>query len=270
MNLKINKVISILSIILLVGCSTTGKVIDSELKLERKKTNDLVLNLDSLSQKKPSFFYAKMSTQFRDTNSSLKFKTSLRMVKDSAVNLLFTYAKIPVANSIISSDSLIIVNKKNKCFIHEDLGYIKETFGIDFVYQNLEELFLGLPIDFSLEQKYFQIHGSQNYVVSTHRKHKIKRNEKKVKEDIAVKYILDSTAKTLVGIKISSPSDSTEIDVTYLTRQIEKNYPLPKDVSIKIITPRNKIEVDLEYDKVAIDEPQPLILVIPEGYEQCQ
>ncbi len=270
MNLKVNKVISILSIILLVGCSTTGKVIDSELKLERKKTNDLVLSLDTLSQKKPSFFYAKMSTQFRDTNSSLKFKTSLRMVKDSAVNLLFTYAKIPVANSIISSDSLIIVNKKNKCFIHEDLGYIKETFGIDFVYQNLEELFLGLPIDFSFEQKYFQIHDSQNYVVSTHRKHKIKRNEKKVKEDIAVKYILDSSAKTLVGIKISSPSDSTEIEVGYLTRQIEKNYSLPKDVNIKITTPRNKIEVELEYDKVAIDEPQPLILVIPEGYEQCQ
>lgn len=270
MNLKINKVISILSLILLVGCSTTGKVIDFEQKLERKKTNDLVLNLDSLSQKRPSFFYAKMSTQFRDTNSSLKFKTSLRMDKDSAVNLLFTYAKIPVANSIISNDSLIIVNKKKRCFIHEDLGYIKETFGIDFVYQNIEELFLGLPIDFSFEQKYFQIHDSKNYIVSTHRKHKIKRNEKKVKEDISVKYILDSTAKALVGIRISSPSDSTEIEVDYLNSQLEKNYSLPKDVNIKITTPRNKIEVDLDYYKVVIDEPRPLILVIPEGYEQCK
>lgn len=174
-----NKLYFFILTILLVACSSTEKVIQETVKLERRKTNDLIANLDSLSAIRPNFFYAKISTDFQDTNSNLKFKTSLRMVKDSAMNLLFTYAKIPVANAIISTDSITIVNKKNKCFIHEDLGYIKETFGLDFVYQNLEELFLGLPIDFSLDQKYFQIHESNFYVISSHRKHKIKRTEKK-------------------------------------------------------------------------------------------
>jgi hypothetical protein len=273
-----NKLYFFILTVFLVACSSTEKVVQENVKLERKKTNDLIAVLDSISSIRPNFFYAKMSTSFQDTNSNLKFKTSLRMVKDSAMNLLFTYAKIPVANAIISTDSLTIVNKKNKCFINEDLGYIKETFGIDFVYQNLEELFLGLPIDFSLDQKYFQIHESNFYVISSHRKHKIKRTEKKDKkdkdkddkDDILIKYLIDANGKELNGLRISSPSDSTEIYVDYLSKQIEKNIQVPKDVKIKVTTPRNVINVDLQYDKVEIDEPQPLILVIPEGYEQCK
>jgi len=254
----------------LVGCSSAEKIIDNTLKVERRKTNDLVALLDSLSGQKPSFFYAKISTDFQDTNSNLRFKTSLRMVRDSAINLLFTYAKFPVANAIISRDSLIIVNKRSKCIIKEDLSYIKESFGIDFVYQNLEEIFLGLPLDFDSKQKYFQIHLPYQYVISTHRKYKIKRTEKKDKEDVLVKYFIDKDAKGLSAIHISSPSDSTEIFVDYVSREQSDGFNIPKLVGIDVKTPRNHIIINLDYDKFEINNPQPLILVIPDGYEKCQ
>jgi hypothetical protein len=260
----------VLSISILFSCVTTKELIDDEVKLDRVKTNVLVDLLDTLSLKKPSFFYAKISTDFSDTTTNLKFKTSLRMVKDSAINLLFTYAKFPVANAIISNDSLTIVNKKEKCFIHEDLGYIKETFGIDFVYQNLEEVFLGLPLDFDADQKYFQIHDENQYIISSHRKHKIKRNEKKVKEDVLIKYMINKDRTNLSGMYISSPSDSTEININYLSREQLEQFDLPKNVSIRVKTPRNSINISLEYDKSEINQPQPLILVIPSGYEQCK
>ena len=260
----------VLSLFLLFACATTKEVMVEQEKLERVKTAELIHLLDSLSSKKPSFFYSKISTEYNDSSSNLKFKTSLRMVRDSAINLLFTYAKFPVANAIISKDSLTIVNKKNKCFIHEDLGYIKETFGIDFVYQNLEEVFLGLPLDFDTEQKYFQIHEDNQYIISSHRKHKIKRNEKKVKEDVLVKYIINKERTNLAGMFISSPSDSTEITVDYLTREQVETFNLPKEVKINVKTPRNNIDILLDYDKYEIDQPQPLILVIPSGYEQCK
>ena len=38
---------------------------------------------------------------------------------------------------------------------------------------------------------------------------------------------------------------------------------------IQITTPRNKILVRLEYEKIEINEPQELIIVIPENYEKC-
>ena len=185
-NIKI--FIGIISLIFLVqGCAASRVIIDEDVKLERKKTNELVFFLDSISEKKPSFLYSKIATEYSDTNQNVRFKTSLRMVKDSAINLLFTYAKFPVANAIISTDSLTIVNKRVKCFIHQDLSYIKASFGVDFVYPNLEEVFLGLPLDFDIEQKYFQIHQPNYYVISSHRKNKMKRGEKKDKEDLFIK-----------------------------------------------------------------------------------
>ena len=69
---------------------------------------------------------------------------------------------------------------------------------------------------------------------------------------------------------ISSPSDSTEIFVEYKSRELVGEYFLPKEVNINVITPRNNIKIALDYYKAEVNEAQPLILVIPSGYEQCQ
>ena len=268
MTLSIKKLYYFLLCLMTVSCSVV-KVSVEETKLERKKTNELIHVLDSISSKKPDFFYTKISTNYADTNRNISFKTSLRTVKDSAMNILITYAKIPIVNSTITKDSLIIVNKKEKCFIKKDLSYIKENFGIEFNYKNLEEIFLGLPLDYESNQKYFQIHEPNNYIISSHRKHKIKRTEKKAKEDLVIKYYLNNEANHLKNMEITSPSDSVQININYLSRELIDGFNLPKEVNINVKTPKNSISIELTYDKSEINQRQPLILIIPEGYEKC-
>jgi hypothetical protein len=265
----IKGVISIVLGLLFTACGS-AKTLEELVKLERRKTNEMLFVLDSIALRKPDFFYSKLDTRYKDTNRQISFKTSLRMVKDSAINMLITYSRIPILNSIVSKDTLTIVNKKDKCFIREDLSYLKETFGIDFAYNNLEEIFLGLPLDYDLEQKYFQIHDPHQYIISSHRKHKIKRNEKKVREDLAIKYFLNNEFNHLKGLEIISPSDSTEIRVVYKSREMVNGYSIPKEVEMKVLTPRNNIFIELTYEKVEINIRQPLILIIPEGYEKCE
>lgn len=245
-------------------------------KLPRRKTQDLIDVMDSLSHRKPDFFYTKIATEFSDTNRNVNFKTSIRMVKDSAINTLITYAKIPVINSIITTDSVKIVNKRDKCYILQSLSYIKENFGIDFNYKNMEELILGMPLDYDTNQKYFQIHDPHRYTISSHKKREIKRldrNERvqeKEKEDIIIKYFLTDNAQGLKGMFIESPSDSTTIQVDYLTREMEMDYNIPKDVFIKITSPKNQMRIVLSYDKAEINQYQSLFFVIPEDYEKCE
>lgn len=264
------KVASYLLVCLLFASCATTKPAKELVKLERKKTNEMLEVLDSLTIRKPDFFYTKLDTKYSDTNRQVSFKTSLRMVRDSAINLLITYSKIPIVNSMITKDSLVIVDKKNKCVIKEDLSYFKETFGVDFAYNNLEEIFLGLPLDYDTTQKYFQIHDPYNYTISSHRKHKIKRSERKVKEDIVIKYILNNQCNHLKGMEVISPSDSTEILVDYKSREMIENYLVPKEVFIRVKTPRNNIFIELTYEKMEINIRQPLIVIIPEGYEKCE
>jgi hypothetical protein len=242
-------------------------------KLPKKKPQELIQVLDSLSKPKPGFFYTKISTTYTDTNQNISFKTSVRMVKDSAINTLITYARIPIVNAIISTDSVTIVNKRDKCYIRQSLSYIKDNFGIDFNYRNIEELILGMPLDYDTAQKYFVIHDPRNYIISSHKKRELKRIDKQDKvpqrEDVAIQYYLSDDAKSLKGMFIESPEDSTSIRVDYLKRDTVSGYSVPVEVYIRILSPRNDIRIELVYDKVEIDQPQPLIMVIPEGYEEC-
>ena len=72
----------------------------------------------------PKTFYTKVSTKYSDTSQNISFKTSIRLVKDSAVNALITYAGFPIYNSVVTPDSLILVNKRGKCYTKTKLNFI--------------------------------------------------------------------------------------------------------------------------------------------------
>lgn len=268
----INFISLTVTLLFLTSCAKQLTEVQQE-KLPRIKPQELVDVLDSLSHRKPDFFYTKISTSFSDTNRNINFKTSIRMVKDSAINTLITYAKIPIVNSIITQDTVKIVNKKDKCYIMQSLGYIKENFGVEFNYRNLEELILGMPLDYDTTQKYFLIHDPFTYTLSSHKKKlrridRLDRNDDK--NDILIKYFLTNDGHGLKGMFIESPEDGTTIQVDYLTREMIDNYSIPKEVFIKITSPKNEMRIELSYDKAEINQPQPLFLVIPEGYERCE
>lgn len=273
MNQYIKSFIAIIGVILLFSCSpkvvTSVSTVNELEKLPKKKDKELVQTLDSLSKNKPKTFYSKLSVDYKDTTREISFKTSLKIVSDSAINAIITYAKIPLVTTMITRDTIKVVNRKDKCYIIQTLSYIKENFGIDFTYSNIEELFMGRPLDFNAEQKYFVLNNPYEYNISSHRKREKKRYERKAKDDIIINYFLSNDSRNLKKTIISSPSDSAQIVVDYLVNQQFDNFKIPKEVAIHIQTPRNKILIKLDYEKVEINEPQELIIIIPENYEIC-
>lgn len=238
-------------------------------KLERKKTEDLVLKIDSLSKRVPTTFYSKVSTKYADTNQNVAFKTAITILKDSTFSALVTYAGIPLVNALINKDSLQYINKKDKCFTKTTLAHLKEQFGVSFDFQNIQQLFLGLPLNYQSNLKYYQIHNPYEYIVSNYKKREIRKLERKDWDDFIIKYYLNADLKTLKKLTIENPKDNTSIIVNYLKYQFEKEYSIPSEVSIDIRTNKNHIEVHLEYDKLEINEPQDVFFTIPENYEVC-
>ena len=290
-----NSFLLLVFVVSAASCSHKLAVTDSGEKVNRRRTAELVSAMDSLSQLRPKYFYTKIKCDFSDTNQNLSFKTSIRMVKDSVMNALITYAAIPIINSLISPDSVIISNKREKCVIRQNVGYIKEQFGVDFDYRNVEELFLGLPVGFDTTQKYFQIHDPYNYILSSHKKRVVRREDRNDRntnkpgrdrnnnnndrnnrredenegEDVILKYYLSNDLRTIKRLSIMSPEDSTTIDVQYISRDSVDRYMIPNEVIIEIKTPRNRLVLNMDYDKTEVDIPQEIYFVIPEGYEEC-
>lgn len=259
-------------------------------KVERRKTDVLVSALDSMSQLRPQYFYSKIKCDYSDTNQNKSFKTSIRMVKDSAVNALITFATIPIINSLIRPDSVIITNRQDKCVIRRDLNFIKEQFGVSFDYRNIEELLLGLPIGFDTTQKYFQIHDPYNYILSSHKKRAIRRETRNKperdrngrliqrredrdneaeEENVILKYYLANDLRSLKRIFIDSPDDTTTIAIDYLTRDSIDHYLVPNEVQMVIVTPRNRLVITLDYERTEVNVPQEIRFVIPEEYGEC-
>lgn len=259
----------ILFVSTLVSCHRKAIFFNEE-KVERRKTTELIETLDSLTLRKPQFFYSKVSTKFKDTTQSASFKTSIRMVKDSAMSAIISFASIPIYNSLLTKEDITIVDKRSKCYSKETLSYFKENFGVNFDYKNIEELILGLPFAYDTNQRYFQIHDPFNYIISSHRKRDIKKTERKDLDDIIIKYYLTNDAKNLKRIDIESPGDSTKVQVHYLLREIIQGFSIPKTIAIRIFTSKNSINIDMDYEKVELIERPEIFIIIPEKYGICE
>lgn len=258
-------------------------------KLERRKTSELIAAIDSISHKRPRYFYSKIKCEFTDTNQHRSFKTSIRLVRDSAMNALITYAAIPIVNSMIRPDSVIISNRTEKCVIRRDLDFIREQFGVSFDYRNVEELMLGLPVGYDTTQKYFQIHDPHNYILSSHKKRIVRRelrrpdrdrnndrprregrnNDDDEEEDVILNYYLSDDLRSIKRVFIDSPDDTTAITVDYLSRDSVNGYLVPNDMRVVIVTPRNRIVLTMDYDKSEVNVPVDIHFVIPEEYGEC-
>ena len=258
-----------LSALFLFSCSRKIGELHAE-KLPKIKEQRLVEVLDSLSTVKFKYFYSKISTKFQDSTQNVSFKTSVRITSDSAVNALITFAKIPVLNALLTTDSVYITDKREKCFVKESLDYIQDNYAIDFTFKNVEELILGLPIDYDKEDRYYVLNDPFSYTISSHRKRDRKKNERSKDREIVTYYTLTEDLKSLKTMRIESPEDTSVIQIDYLSRELIDDLLVPTDVDLYISTPKKIINVGLEYRKTRVNEPEPIYFVIPESYEQCE
>lgn len=258
-------------LIFLTACSSGRRFMDqSAEKLEKIKEDRLIEVLDSLSQKRPDHFYSKISSKYTDSEYKVSFKTSIRMRADSALHALITFARFPIYNCMVTPDTLTIVDKRNNCYLREDMSYLKNTFDVDFQHHNIEELLLGLPVGWDSEEEYYQIRDPYNYIVSSHNKRKLRRSDKDISGDVYIRYFLTDSADQIKRIIIDSPADTTSIDINYFVRERTENFDIPLEADVRIETPRDTIYIDMKYTKTAVNEPRVLYLAIPEKYERCE
>lgn len=260
-------IVILLVSVFMVSCKTHAPV---ELeKLPKIKDDELEEALGKIAVFDFKSFYAKISTDYKDSTRKISFKTSLRMVKDSALNATITYAAIPIVNSLVTPDSVFISNKKDKCYIEESMAYFKQSFGVSFTHRNLEELLLGKPVGYNKEEKYHRVKDPYRYILTTHKEREIRKLERKGEKDLILSYWIANDLQTLRGVRIESLEDTTVIDIDYMERQWLDSLSVPSKAKVRIITPRQEIVIDMDYNKARLNEQESIHYVVPEKYEKC-
>jgi len=234
-------------------------------KLPKVKDEVLLELLDSLSKQNFDSFYAKIDTQFKDSARSVSFKISLRMEQDSAIGATIKVMSIPFVNAVITKDSVKMTNRQEKCYTLQSIDFLKESFGVSFSHRNMEELLMGFPIAYDEAAEYERKKDPYSYTLKSELK-----KDGDSGDVLDIYYEFDKELKQLKSTRMYSESDSTEIIIDYLTRQLVDGYAVPESVKIVILTPKQELSLEMEYKKPRVNESETIHFVIPDSYEPCK
>jgi len=218
--------------------------------------------LDSIHNQSWHWLYSKYTTNFDDGERKITFKTSLKCSKDSAINALISFASFPIINGLITRDSLIYVNKKDRCFEKKSIASLKELFGVNLSMKNIEELFLGLPIGYDTSLTYSILPSKSSD--STYYK-----TTTITGKGIEYTYGLSNRPKKIQWQKLISLSDETTVLITYSNWQEIDAISLPGEIEIEIKSKDQNFVVMFSYDKIELNLPLEIYLQIPEDYAPC-
>ena len=231
-----------------------------------KTTEELVQKLDELSNLEWDFLTAKTNVSITNNDQTNTFKASLRMKRDSALLVNISFAGIPIVQSVLSNDSLKLLNRKDKCFKFQDRSALEKLIDFPIQYSQLQDLLIGKPLLFDKSKEHIQIVGNDHYEIKTKRQ----RSPNTSNKDILISYFLSTTTLDLKKVELESPEDNMSMEITY-TGKHEKieGLMIPEKIDIVISTPKSKILVNISYNRPDVSNEKKIALNVPENYVSC-
>ncbi len=98
---------------------------------------------------KPQTFSAKIKVETNDDNGkNPDITANVRMIKDSAIwiSLSATILGVEIYRTLITPDSIIILDKQKKRYMMRSLDYLQEVAQIPIDFGNMQDILLGNPI----------------------------------------------------------------------------------------------------------------------------
>jgi len=94
-------------------------------------------------------FNAKIKVDYEDNKGKQPDVTAIvRIIKDSAIwiSLTATFLNVEIYRVLITKDSVILLNKRDKEVQYRSLDYLQEVTEIPFDYKTLQDLLVGNPV----------------------------------------------------------------------------------------------------------------------------
>ncbi len=149
-------------ILSLFSCKTVKKInkaispkdTTSVLMAEQSRKDSLLMikrTIDNLNRNYIDFktFNAKIKVEYQDSKGKQPDVTAIvKIIKDSAIwiSLTATFLNFEIYRTLITRDSVILLNKQLKEVQYRSLDYLQEVTEIPFDYKTLQDLLVGNPV----------------------------------------------------------------------------------------------------------------------------
>lgn len=221
-----------------------------------------------------NYMSSKVKLTIDNDGKSNSVKLFLKSTRDSAFLANVSILAIPLARALVTKDSLILTQNREKCYRRSSADDLKQLLPVTVDYEILEAVLHASTFGFDTSFNYFMFEENGMPVLSTHNEKvgqwldKEKYNKTKEIPQV-VRYYLSDSLKNISRIRIHLPSDSAEINVYYDEKQIVDGFLAPSITRLVASNPRNTVHIKLEYERIKLNEPHYLSLSIPDNYESC-
>ena len=276
--------------------------------VNKERTNyrnpEKVIDFTRSNNLKYSTATMKANITLSDEARKLSFKASLRVKKDSVLWSSMTLLGIAGARTLITNDSIKVVNYKENNFIVEDYTVLQEYLNTDILtLSNFQNLILGDWIELSEVAKYRLKIDDDNYYVSTLSERRIekdwyekklekleKKKEKKEEKDsekglerlekkqekrprkyegLALEIMIDSYDLKTKSLRIKDYYFDGELRAEYSKFEKVGESLFPHKVVLEIAG-KKKMKVEIEYYRISLDEDISMPFSIPKKYERVR
>jgi hypothetical protein len=245
----------------------------------------------------------KASVQMNDNKQKFSFKANIRMKKDSVIWSSLTFLGIAGARTLITSDSIKIVNYKDDNYIVEDYEGLQNWLNTTLLtLPNLQNILLGDFVEVDNDLKYRLKYDGEQYQLSTISSRRIEKDwmEKKIEklekriekqeeknaekrleklekkqerkpkyEGQVVEILVDPLTFKSTQVFIKDYFYGGSLTANYSDFRNINGQMIPHKVNM-IMESSNTVELNIEYSKVSVDREISVPFSIPKKYERAR
>lgn len=199
---------------------------------------------------------AKIDAFYDDGENSQDINIKLRIQKDKTIWMSGNFLGIPMAKIMITPDRIQYYEKIHKTYFDGDFSLLKEAFGVDMTYEQVQNLLLGQAL-----------FGLKNGVNETIQGEDILLTPKHQNEKFDIFYLINPANFKLKSQEAIMANNDT-LRVSYSDYETVKGQKIPSKIKIESIQFNQKTKIKLDIRNVELDNNLKFPFEIPEGYKE--
>ena len=247
-----------LLILLIVNGCKSLTVLPSKKPVESIKLKRLIDNLEN-SEEKINSFRARIKATFTSKKIKQSLSINLRF-KDDKFLWMSANIFIPVAKLLMTNEKIFFYEKFQKKYYEGDYEFLNSILGTNFRLQDIQNIFIGNPIDNLKKVKIKRIENPEYYVFINTSPEKYRTTYFFDTENFRIReqrFLLLDAKNSVLSIK-------------YPLYQKTNGKIIPKEIQISSFVNGEFVSITLEF--IRVDYPKELTIPFkfPEGYSKIK
>lgn len=235
----------------MIACHSTSNL--TEGRFQKKSHSFLIEKIDE-NLVDFDWFGSKAKVKFKRGEEQLSATTAIRMKYDSIIWITLKKVNIEGARIRITPELIEVLDRQNSTYIRKPYSSIKEEYGVDISFVNLQHLIAGNAIWYDQELNA----GAED-------KKNVLRTPKNAKD--VLKIFFKNESFLLDEIRTSQNNDA--VSIAYDDYQLVGNEKMAFRKSIQINSEtQGEAEIDLIFSKIELNVPQKTRFNVPDSYQK--